>query len=393
MKNIRRRLLVILAALVLGSSFVTLVIYWVLVSGFVPASPDNVRYLFVGYALKEIILCILAIATIVTSVIFISRRTASPIMKISEAANELAKGNFDIELEETDRKDEIGELTRQFNIMIKELRSNEYLKKDFITNVSHEFKTPLAIINGYARLLTEEDLPDENRKEYAALIARESSRLSDLAGNILLLSKLNNDTIQLNRQPLQLDEQIRQTILLLEQKWSKKGIRFQLHLPEAPYEGDESLLSEIWLNILDNAIKFSPDNSLIDISLLSTRYTYTVYIRDQGTGMDAETCRHVFDQFYQGDTSHKKDGTGLGLSIALKIAQLHGGRIECSSEPGNGTTFRVFLKKTTIIEPDMRPRKTARQENRQIKQESRQENRQIKQESRQEKRESRQNQD
>lgn len=363
MKKIRRRLIIILVAVILISSTVTLILTLFALSGSFPNN-EEMHLLFYGYALRDMILASICIALLVIFVITVSKRTATPIMELSHAADELAKGNFDIQIEESGRKDEIGELEKQFNIMIRELRSNEYLKKDFISNVSHEFKTPLGIISGYAELLTEDDLPEEERKEYAALIVKESNRLTKMTGNILLLSKLNNDTVQLNKTEVQLDEQIRQTILLLEPKWSEKNITFQLHLPPASYKGDDTMLSEIWTNILDNAIKFSPENGLIDVSLLSTRYTYTVYIRDQGPGMDKETSRHVFDQFYQGDTSHKKEGTGLGLSIALKIAELHGGRIECSSTPGKGTTFTVFLRKDTGEDEEEMTRREKRQKER-----------------------------
>ncbi len=344
MKKIRRRLSLILILLVLISSIATITLAWMFQNNII-LNKKEMHILFYGYALKEIILFILAFMVLIGFIIAFTKRTATPIVELSNAAGELAKGNFDIQIEESGRKDELGDLEKQFNIMIKELRSNEYLKKDFISNVSHEFKTPLAIINGYGKLLTEDAVSEENRKEYAALIVQESRRLSDLTSNILMLSKLNNDTVQISSVSFLLDEQIRQTILLLEQKWNQKDIHFQLHLPSAPYEGDKALISEIWLNLLDNAIKFSPQGGLIDISLLSTQYTYTVYIRDQGPGMDKTTKNHIFEQFYQGDTSHKKDGTGLGLSIALKIIQLHGGRIECSSAPGKGTTFTVYLKK------------------------------------------------
>lgn len=344
MKKIRRRLSLILILLVLISSIATVTLAW-MSQNTIHFGRKEIHILLYGYALKEIILFVLAVIALVCFIMAFTKRTATPIVELSNAAGELAKGNFDIQIEESGRKDELGDLEKQFNIMIKELRSNEYLKKDFISNVSHEFKTPLAIINGYGKLLTEEQLSEKDRKEYAALIVQESKHLSDLTSNILMLSKLNNDTVKINRSAFSLDEQIRQTILLLEQKWTKKDLHFQLHLPPAPYEGDAALVSEIWLNILDNAIKFSPKGGLIDISLLSTKYTYTVYIRDQGSGMDKNTQKHIFEQFYQGDTSHKKDGTGLGLSIALKIAQLHGGKIECSSAPGKGTTFTVYLKK------------------------------------------------
>lgn len=347
MKKIRRRLGLIFILLILFSSLAS-VTMMLMVRNDIIFSKNDFRILIFGYALKDLFLFIVALFIVIMLVAALVKRTASPIVDLSKAAREITAGNFDIEVEESGRKDELGELAKQFNIMIRELRSNEYLKKDFISNVSHEFKTPLAIINGYGMLLTEDNISSEERKEYAGLIVRESNRLSKLTSNILRLSKLSNDKIHLNRRSFSLDEQIRQIILLLEPKWSKKHLRFQLHLPHTIYMGDEELLSEIWLNLLDNAVKYSPETGLIDISLIETQYTYQIYLRDQGPGIDKDTINHIFEQFYQGDTSHKNEGAGLGLSIAQKIAELHGGTISCSSKPGQGCTFTVSLKKYTL---------------------------------------------
>lgn len=344
MKRIRRRFGLIFTLLILFSSLATIILTW-MVSHDIIFSRKDYRLLYFGYALKDLTLFIIALLAVVVLIFALTKRTATPILDLSKAAKEITAGNFDIEVEESGRKDELGDLAKQFNIMIRELRSNEYLKKDFISNVSHEFKTPLAIISGYGKLLTEQEISDRERIEYADLIVRESSRLSALTTNILRLSKLSSDEFSIKHYTFSLDEQIRQTILLLEPKWQEKNLTFQLHLPATLYIGDNELISEIWLNLLDNAIKFSPINGLIDISLIDTQYAYQIYLRDQGPGMDKETINHIFEQFYQGDTSHKKDGTGLGLSIAKKIAELHGGTIDCSSKPKKGCTFTVCLKK------------------------------------------------
>ncbi len=353
MKRIRRRFVLIFALLILISSLATVIITW-MVQNNIFFSKNDIKFLVFGYALKDLILFLVTLTSIIILLIALSKRTTTPILDLSKAAGEIKAGNFDIEVEESNRKDELGDLAKQFNAMIRELRSNQYLKKDFVSNVSHEFKTPLAIIQGYAKLLTEDALPDAERKEYAQLIVDESSRLSMLTSNILRLSKLNSEETHLRRKAFSLDEQIRQIILFLEPKWSAKNLKFQLHLPSALYIGDEDLLSEIWLNLLDNTIKFSPDGGLIDISLIETQYMYQIYLRDQGPGMDPETRAHIFEQFYQGDTSHQKGGAGLGLSIALKIAELHGGSIECSSKPKKGCTFTVCLKKYTGYEKNQK---------------------------------------
>lgn len=344
MKKIRRKLSFIFIILVTVSSIISFIAS-VLIRYDVILRNKDVKIFLFGFAMKDVVIVIIAFFIFIPIVLRFVKRTATPIVELSEAAKEVAKGNFNIQVQEFDRKDELGMLAVQFNVMVKELQSNEYLKKEFISNVSHEFKTPLAIINGYSKLLAEDDITEEERKEYAALIVTESQRLSTLTTNMLKLSKLNTDTISLKKEPFMLDEQIRQTILLLEPKWSEKNLNFQLHLPASRYYGEADMISEIWINLLDNAIKHSPQNGLIDISLISTQYSYAVYIRDQGTGIPKEQIPKIFVQFYQGDVSHKREGAGLGLSIASKIAQLHDGSIECSSKVGKGTTFTVHLKK------------------------------------------------
>lgn len=344
MKKFRRRLSAIFLILVTVSSIVSFIASILIRYNVILRNKDVTVFLF-GFAMKDVVIVAIAFMIFVPIVLRFTKQTATPIVELSDAAKEVAKGNFDIQVQEFNRKDELGDLAIQFNIMVKELQSNEYLKKEFISNVSHEFKTPLAIINGYSKLLAEDGITEEERKEYAQLIEKESQRLSTLTTNMLKLSKLNTDTISLKKEPFMLDEQIRQTILLMEPKWSEKNLNFQLHLPPSRYYGEADMLSEIWINLLDNAIKHSPMDGLIDISLISTQYYYAVYVRDQGEGIPKEQIGRVFDQFYQGDISHKREGAGLGLSIAAKIAQLHGGSIECSSKLGKGTTFTVHLSK------------------------------------------------
>ncbi len=344
MRKLRRKLGLIFIVLVTVSSIVSFIAS-VLINNDVILHYQDVKVVILGFAMKDIVVTAIAFIIFIPIVLHFTRKTATPILELSDAAKEVAKGNFNIQVEENNRKDELGDLAVQFNTMIKELQSNEMLKKDFVSNVSHEFKTPLSIINGYGKLLEEDNLSETERKEYASLIVKESQRLSVLTSNMLKLSKLNADTITLKKEPFSLDEQIRQTILLMEQKWSAKDLDFSLHLPSSTYNGESALLSEIWINLLDNAIKHSPEKGLIDISIISTQYTYAIYVRDQGPGIPKDQIPRIFDQFYQGDLSHKHEGAGLGLSIAYKIAKLHGGNIECSSKLGKGTTFTVTLRK------------------------------------------------
>lgn len=343
MKKLRRKLTLIFFFLVLFSSAASITIFWMILNN-VFFSTKDIRYIVFGFALKDLILLFCALFLGITLIVVFSKRTASPIAALSQAATEIASGNFDVHVEESDRKDEIGELERQFNLMIRELQSNEYLKKDFISNVSHEFKTPLAIIGGYADLLTENNISEKDRKEYAAMIVNESRRLSKLTSNILELSKLNRDEIPAKYSEFSLDEQIRQCILLLEPKWSAKNLTFQLDLTPVSYVGDRDLLSEVWLNLIDNAIKFSPADSCVTIHLdKNTSSGYEIRIADQGIGMNEETKTRIFEQFYQGDTSHKQEGNGLGLAITSKILELHHGKIAVQSEPQKGSVFLITL--------------------------------------------------
>lgn len=343
MKKLRRKLTLIFFFLVLFSSAASITIFWMILNN-IFFSRKDIRYLVFGVALKDLILLFCALFLGITLIAVFSKRTASPIAALSRAATEIASGNLKVHVEESDRKDEIGELQRQFNLMVRELQSNEYLKKDFISNVSHEFKTPLAIIGGYADLLTEDNISEKDRKEYAAMIVSESKRLTKLTSNILKLSRLNQDKIPAKFSEFSLDEQIRQCLLLLEPKWSGKNLEFQLELESVAYVGDKELLSEVWLNLIDNAIKFSPADAVISIQLKqNTSSGYEIRIVDQGIGMDEKTKKRIFEQFYQGDTSHKQEGNGLGLAIALKILELHHGRIDVQSELQKGSAFLITL--------------------------------------------------
>ncbi|MDI9463106.1 MAG: HAMP domain-containing sensor histidine kinase [Bacillota bacterium] len=269
-----------------------------------------------------------------------ARRVVNSVLELTRATQEVAKGNFDIQIE-NHRDDEIGQLTKNFNKMIRELKNIEYLRKDFITNVSHEFKTPLASIQGFAKLLMSESLPDEERKEYAAIILEEASRLTNLSSNILKITKLENQEIVEKRTLFPLDEQIRKSILLLEPAWSKKNIEFDLDLEKSQFSGDEELLQQVWINLLDNAIKFSNESGIISVRLRQNKKNVTVEIADNGIGMNEETKKRLFEKFYQGDKS--RGGRGLGLSLVKRILDLYGGKISVESKLHAGTTFIISL--------------------------------------------------
>jgi signal transduction histidine kinase len=286
------------------------------------------------------------VLTIISSVFFISfsaRKAAAPIVNLSKAAKNIAKGNFSIDISPSTRQDEIGDLERDFSLMIQELRSNEIMKKDFITNVSHEFKTPLAIIQGYGKLLADEELTPDERRSYAKKLDRESQRLITLTANILRLSKLESQAITPLVTRFQLDEQIRQAILTMQPTWANRHINFDIDLLPLFFEGDEELLSQVWLNLVDNAIKFSHDKGKISIQMAADADSVKVEISDCGIGMDETTQARIFEQFYQGETSLSKEGSGLGLPIVKRIVDLHQGKISFESYLGTGSRFTVNL--------------------------------------------------
>lgn len=319
---------------------ITLIVYTGLDGGFL-VSDGNIT---VGGALVMIYaVCIL----VAISIVFMIRKVfIGPMRRIMSAMDELARGNFDIRIDMSKdkyRPREILEFADSFNKTAEELSGTEILRKDFINNFSHEFKTPIVSISGFADLLMEEDLPPEDQKEYLSIIRDESRRLADLASNILTLNRIESQAILRDRESFRLDEQIRQSILVTEQKWKDKSLEFQADLDQTQYCGDPALLKEVWLNLLDNAAKFSPDKGVVSVTLRQKEDCLVAAVTDQGPGMDEKTVSHIFEQFYQGDTSHRTQGNGLGLAMVRKIVQLHEGKITVDSAPGRGSCFSVIL--------------------------------------------------
>ena len=266
-----------------------------------------------------------------------------PTQKLSKAFTEVKKGNFDVKILDKTKFAEINTMYNNFNIMLDELKNTETLRNDFVVNVSHEFKTPLTAIEGYATLLQDENLSQDKKQLYTERIIQNTNRLSSLTGNVLLLSKLEHqETIQ-DKKHFSLDEQIRQTILSLESSWTSKNIEFDLDLPEVNFYGSESLSHQIWTNLINNAIKYSKENGLIKISIQKREKSILTIIEDNGIGMDENTKNHMFDKFFQADRSHKSEGNGLGLSLVKKIVSLFNGKIIVKSKLNEGTTFFVLL--------------------------------------------------
>lgn len=275
-------------------------------------------------------------------VLIISRHFFSPIHELIQALKEVADGNFAVSLPEEKRWEDIRKMNQNFNLMVKELNSIELLQSDFIQNVSHEFKTPLAAIEGYAALLHSSPLA-EDQKEYASRILDSCRQLTSLTGNILLLSKLENQKILPEKHLYSLDEQLRRCILAMEPLWARKNLLLDIDLQEIEFEGNESMLAQVWTNLLSNAVKFTPDSGSIQIRLYSSQDWIIVSFADSGIGMAEDVQRHIFNKFYQTDRSRSVYGNGLGLALVRQIICLCSGKIQVSSRPQSGTTFTVYL--------------------------------------------------
>ena len=274
-----------------------------------------------------------------------NEKILKPLNQLMRATEELSSGNFDIRVKEIDGDSEIAGLLKGFNRMARELGSIEMFRSDFINNFSHEIRTPIAAIRGFAKQLQNNDLSPQKRKEYSDIIDSESRRLDYLASNILLLANLENQEILAGHIEYKLDEQIRDCLIRLENKWANKDLEIDLDLSPVKITADEEMLSRLLLNLIDNAIKYSKNNGKIAISCRENEDNISVGISDNGIGMDNGAMKHIFDKFYQGDRSHSGEGNGLGLAIAKRIAELHGGKISAESAPGTGSTFTVLLPK------------------------------------------------
>ena len=295
----------------------------------------------------------IAIATIVCTLV--NHTFVRPLRRMTAAVERLAKGDFSFRLAPAGRFSvrEVDEFARSFNRAAEELAGTELMRSNFVSDFSHEFRTPISSLCGFAQLLREGDLTAEERDEYLDIIVEESQRLAGLSERILALSKMEATEILPDEGDVDVAEQLRRAVLMIEPKSAAKGVRVDLALDDCQVRGNADFLAQLWTNLLDNAVKFSPQSGTIGVALYGgrrdvegrpdARDEIVCWISDEGCGMDEETRRRLFEKFYQGDTSHASEGSGLGLALCKRIVDLHSGSIEVDSTLGKGTVFEVRL--------------------------------------------------
>ncbi|UPM53682.1 sensor histidine kinase [Gottfriedia acidiceleris] len=277
--------------------------------------------------------------------LFVAKLLVKPVKELIRATKELAKGNYDVQVT-IKRKDEIGLLASNFNVMTNKLNKLEEMRSEFVSNVSHEIQSPLTSIKGFAKVLRNKQLAEEKKEHYLSIIEEESERLSMMSERLLKLASLDSEQHPFLPTTYKLDEQIRKIILALEPHWESKKLQLVLNLPQTEIVADRLLLEQVWINLLQNAIKFSSIAGYIKVDILELDHTIHVIISDSGLGISKEDIERIFERFYQADRSRNKKGTGLGLSIVQKIIEIHHGKIEVESVVGKGTSFTIMLPKS-----------------------------------------------
>ena len=277
-----------------------------------------------------------ALASLVIGVItaaIISRIPLKPFQRLLDGMNQMAQGDYSVRLR-TGHSAVGRKLTDSFNTLADELQNTEMLRSDFVNNFSHEFKTPIVSIMGFAKLLKRTDLPPERREEYLEIILSEATRLTDMAESVLNLARIEKQSILTDVSEFNLSEQIRNCILLLQKKWEQK--RQEIAFDEYEYHclGNEEMLKQVWINLLDNAVKFAPEGGAIRVGMVRRPDAISVSVSSSGDPIGAAAISRIFEKFYQGDTSHATEGTGLGLAIVRRIIELHKGTVEAAYRDG-----------------------------------------------------------
>ncbi len=332
MKESRRiNLWLLISAITLGGTLLAALI-GALTARFLNIDTGSLALLWILLAVGLVIALVM---TVVTRMILL------PITRLGTAMQRVADGDFSVSLECGRNIGEVVDIYHNFNLMVRQLGATETLQSDFISNVSHEFKTPINAIEGYAMLL--QGAPAGEAEECIGKILFNTRRLSDLVGSILLLSKVQNHALPLKKSRYRLDEQIRQSIVLLEPDWSKKETEFDVSLDEIYINANEALMLHVWNNLIGNAIKFGPERGLVRMRLRRDAGKIIFTIEDSGPGIPEEEQALIFGKFYQGDTSHKSEGNGLGLALVKRILLIENGEIKVENLADCGCRFTVTL--------------------------------------------------
>ncbi len=292
----------------------------------------------------------IAVTSLIVGVIIsalVSKIPLKPVNRLINQLNRLAAGDFSARLDfgkPVANHHTFVELANSFNTLADELQNTEMLRSDFINNFSHEFKTPIVSIAGFAKLINKGNLTEQQKSEYLGIIEEESMRLSYMATNVLNLTRVENQTILTDLTCYNLSEQLRSCILLFENKWTRKNIDLRLEFGEYEIKANEELLKQVWINLIDNALKFVPMDGTVELNICEDDTYITVTVTNSGSEISQENMKKIFNKFYQADESHASEGNGIGLAIVKRITELHGGKVSAVSR-NNSTSFIVELPK------------------------------------------------
>ncbi len=342
----RVALTLLLAGVIFVFMFIT--VAFAALTGYILVRTGFVSFIYQSDISSSQIIMLMSINSIILGAIvsaIASRFPLKPVNKIVNQMNRLAAGDFKARLNfegAFSRHPTVVEISDSFNKMAEELENTEMLRGDFINNFSHEFKTPIVSIAGFAKLLKRGNISEEQKKEYIDIIEEEAVRLASMATNVLNLTKFENQTILTDVTTFNLSEQLRSSILALEGNWGKKNIEFNLDFDEYMISGNKDMLKHVWINLIDNAVKFSSDGSTVEVTIKQQNDTYAVSVRNQGPGITPEQQKKIFNKFYQADESHASEGNGVGLALVKGVTELHRGSVSVKCENGS-TVFTVML--------------------------------------------------
>ncbi|MGN5648725.1 envelope stress sensor histidine kinase HitS [Bacillus sp. Brlt_9] len=343
------KMLKVTGAIIALFSFLTIIwsIAFYVASSILDALEINVSP-FVTFLISDMVGFVFIVFIWVLIGVLMRPKRQAMIWTIIEPIQKIAKGDFSVKIRNEEKYDgEIGVLVKSINDMTDELNAMEKMRQEFVSNVSHEIQSPLTSIKGFARALQDDNLSEEKRKHYLTIIETETTRLSKLSQNLLKLTLLESEEYTPERVTYRLDQQLKQIVLNSEPLWAEKEIELDLDLEKVHITADQESMSQVWINLIHNSIKFTPSSGTITIQLQEYEKVVEVSIRDSGIGISEEQKQHIFERFYKADSSRNRayGGSGLGLAIVKKVLDLHQGEIKVESEEGNGTEFIVCIPK------------------------------------------------